>query len=43
MFGAVYSDWSLLERGAAEMHRGFAFVLDIFRMFSRVKNFRSKA
>lgn len=42
VFGAVYSDWSLLERGAAEMHEGFAFVLDIFRMFSRVKNFRSK-
>ncbi len=24
------------------MHEGFSFVLDMFRMFSKVKNFKSK-
>ena len=42
VFGAVYFDWKLLEKGAVEMLPAFAFILDIFKLFARIKNFKSK-
>ena len=42
VFGAVYFDWKLMEKGAVEMMPAFGFILSIFKLFYSVKHFRSK-
>lgn len=39
VLGAISSDWSLLEEGVATIHRGFVIILNVFRVFSKVRSF----
>lgn len=41
VLGAISSDWSLLEEGIAKIHKGFVIVLNIFRVFSKMRSFES--
>lgn len=39
VLGAISSDWSLLEEGVLQIHKGFVIMLNIFRVFSKVRSF----